>query len=138
MPNIATFILCDSVEYLTNPNPLLKLVNPIYMLRPKYIPGIFSFGIAFGIEDIKINENHEIQIIILSPDKKEVHKSQQISYPLPSNDPGLPLEYQGFMFAMDIRNLELPSEGGYICTIYIDKVEVGSKKFGVFKAPQNI
>ena len=46
MEKITSFTICESIA---NMGPAPALVAPQTILRPQFIPGSFSFGIAVGI-----------------------------------------------------------------------------------------
>lgn len=131
MLKISMFMLCDSIAPGT---PIPQLIGPQAVLRPSFIPGNFSFGLAAAVTGINVLQPHTFSFSISNPQKKIVQHSpsQQLPIELNIEKNPLPEKYQGIMVAMDIRNLLIEEEGEYIFTIYIDD-ENASYSFPIYK-----
>lgn len=136
MHRITMFMLGESVANVpttngTNP----QLVNPVVVLRPAYIPGNFSFGVALGVQGVDSNANatNKIRFEILSPSGEVVQNSPEITLPPHEEDLILPLEYQGLALTLDIRNMRIPEEGLYKFCFYVNGQLLNPQEFAVYR-----
>ena len=135
MPSISMFLVCDSINNIT-PQPnvnIPQLMGPQCVLRPQYIPGAFSFGLAVGVIGIDSSAENSIRFTISDPDKRIVQDSGKNVFPPLGNDDTMPKEYQGFMLSLDIRNLPVEKEGVYTFTLYVNDIEIGSNIIPIYK-----
>lgn len=128
MPNISNFMYCERIE--PGPNGQLLLTNPLLIINPMFVPGMFSFGVVFGIKDMNLDENHALRLLFLSPDEKDAPIIDTNNLPLAretlsGQKIGLPVEEQGVMLNLDFRNVVLKSEGTYKTVIILDGVTLG-------------
>lgn len=135
MPNITMFLVCDSINNFS-PQPEInipQLMGPQCVLRPQFIPGTFSFGLAVGVAGVDSNEQNTIRFTITNPAGAIIQNSGDNVFPPIGIDDTMPKEYQGFMLSLDIRNLLIEKEGVYTFTLYVNNVEIGHKEIPVFK-----
>lgn len=136
MPTLTMFTVCNSIGDL-NPQPgvsIPTLNGPQAVLRPLFIPSSFSFGISAGVIGIDLTKPNSIRFVITNPDKKIIQDSGESGFPaLPEGD-SLPIEYQGFMLTLDIRNLVIEKEGVYVFELYVNGVSAGAREIPIFAA----
>ncbi|KKK10328.1 DUF6941 family protein [Bacillus sp. L_1B0_12] len=128
MPTITSFIYCEKTE--TDQNGKLILVQPLLVLTPAFLPGMYSFSIAVGIKGIP--DQMKLRILFISPDsqdqplidttginvtKKNVVEDHIIDL--------LPEEEIGINFNMDLRNVVLKTEGYYKTVVMINEEVIG-------------
>lgn len=138
MPSISMFLACDSVGNITLQPGISspQLTGPRSVLRPQYIPGAFSFGLAVGIIGVDTNVQNIARFKITNPGGTVIHDSgDSVFPPIGINDP-MPKEYQGFMLTLDIRNLPIEEEGVYTISLFINGANIGSMGIPVFRAIQ--
>jgi hypothetical protein len=98
-------------------------------MRPKYLPGQFSFAVSGGVRfDSPDEVSDGIQLVIRDPAGNAV-----------SNAPPMkPTEQQaqgtGFMFGVMVVNLLLQVEGRYRVSVEADGKEIGSLDIPIRKA----
>ena len=120
MAEISTFLYCENAQPL--PNGGMTINGPMKIITPKYIPGVFSFTIFFGIIGIDLSDPHTLQIkfmkkgenkALVDTDKLNL-QNQEIKANI------LPLDMRGFMANLDFRNVELETEGEYVTKVILD------------------
>lgn len=139
MPKLTSFMICDAINNMPikqadgKINNVPALFAPVQALRPQFVPGNFSFGIAVGISDIDLNVSNKMLIRIKNPNDKIVHDSgiKEIP-PAPHIDNKLPKEYQGFIMCIDIRNLSIDVEGIYIFELFLNDELMEKKEIPIF------
>lgn len=135
MAKLFSFTICDSINNLPAPGSTVPmLIAPQIALRPQFIPGNFSFGLAIGISGIDLQISNKLKFVIHSPDGKVVHDSGETDLPIVSKvDSFLPKMHQGFMMCIDIRNLLIPREGEYVFKFYLNGECVANQSVPIFK-----
>lgn len=137
MAKLFSFTICDSISNVSAGamGMVPTLVSPQIVLRPQYIPGNFSFGIAIGISEIDLNQTNKMRFTITNPKGEIVHDSNESELPIPPEGKGdsLPAELQGFMMCIDIRNLAIPCEGVYIFSIFFNGENIASHEIPIYK-----
>lgn len=137
MAKLTAFMLCDSINAIPVPTGgvLQQLVSPQVALRPQFIPGNFSFGIAVGVQGVNLHVTNRIRFTISDPHGEIIQDSGVSEFPPVPEDVQeiLPAEYQGFMMNMDIRNLVLRENGEYLFCIYVNDELVGTQKVPIFQ-----
>ena len=116
MAKIAMFMLCDAIS---PEHSQMKLISPQFVLRPDFIPGNFSFGICAGISDI--------------PDDKIIYRLPDSNFERDAKEEDIPREAQGFMIAMEVRNIPVKLEGEYKFVLYINGEEEDRHGFYICK-----
>lgn len=135
MAKLVSFVVCDSITNIPAPQngTITNLVSPQIALRPQFIPGNFSFGVAVGIADIDLRAENKMRFTIVDPDGGIAHDTGENAFPIIQEPDTLPKEYQGFMVNIDIRNLAVQSEGEYKFVFYINGAFVGEYKVPIYK-----
>ena len=131
-------MLCDSINTVPVPEGgiLQQLISPQAILRPQFIPGNFSFGIAVGIQGVDLQITNRIRFTITDPNGEVVQDSSTEVSPMPENiKETMPKEYQGFLMNTDIRNLVIRESGEYLFSIFINNELVGTQSVPVFQRP---
>lgn len=135
MEKIVSFMLCDSINNSSNSSTSAPhLVAPQIVLRPHFVPGNFSFGIAVGIGGMDLTRENSIKFLIKSPDDILLQDSGESNLaPVPEleND-NIPKEYQGFQANIDIRNLPVEKPGDYKFILYVNGSSIGEKKIPIY------
>lgn len=131
------FMLCDSINNIPIPSGgvLQQLVSPQVVLRPQFVPGNFSFGIAVGVQDVNLHVTNRIRFTI-SDSRGTIIQDSGISEfpPIPENSPeAMPVEYQGFLMNMDIRNLVIRENGVYLFSIYVNDELAGTQSVPIYQ-----
>lgn len=122
MIEIRNFVICDNTQVVPmqdQKGAITVLVNPQPVLRAKYIPGVLSFALSFGIVGIKITDirNVEVKIYPESDTSKCTVAKQEITFSLDSNqDPEDIFPTINF----DMRNVEIIKEGKLLVDIAIN------------------
>lgn len=135
MPRITSFVVCDSIApFPTSPEKNIpSLVAPQIALRPQFIPGNFSFGLAVGISGLDLHVENKVRFTVASPEGNIIHDTGETTLkPIPVQDT-LPAQYQGFMMTMDIRNLVIKTEGEYKFAVYVGGKSVGENIIPIYK-----
>ena len=135
MAKLASFVICESINNMpaANMNVVPTLVAPQVALRPQYVPGNFSFGVAVGINEIDLQTINRVRFTIKSPENVILQDSGVSELPVAPQDTALPAEYQGFMMCIDIRNLAVPCEGEYVFSFFLNDECVGDQIIPVYK-----
>lgn len=135
MAKLFSFTICDSINNLpASGGSVPMLISPQIALRPQFVPGNFSFGLAIGMSGINLQISNKLKLVIHSPDENIVYDSGETDLPIVlSKVDTLPQKYQGFMMCVDIRNLSIPCEGEYVFTIYLNGECIANQSVPIFK-----
>lgn len=135
MAKLVSFVVCSAINNIpvTNTEQLTHLVAPQIALRPQFIPGTFSFGVAVGIADIDLQEENTMRFTVASPDGNVIQDSGETPLPKSPVHDTMPKEYQGFMLNIDIRNLVVQDEGKYTFNFYINGDSIGEYGLPIYK-----
>ena len=134
MAKLFSFTICDSINNLpASGGTVPMLIAPQIALRPQFVPGNFSFGLAIGMSEIDLHISNKLKLVIQSPDGNVIHDSGETDLPIISKGDTLPQKYQGFMMCVDVRNLVIPCEGEYIFTFYLNGECVAMQSVPIFK-----
>lgn len=128
MAKVVTFMYCESSQNeMTPQGPKLHIINPMLVLTPAFIPGMFSFGVTIGVMDIDIEATHTLKFILKSPieGEKNVVDTGDITLSIPKPAIDLPKDMHGLTMGMDFRNAPLKYEGEYTGEVYFDGVLIG-------------
>lgn len=111
-PCFSAFILCKELETSSQ----FKLCEPQALLTPKYIPGVHTFSICFGLSNIKLlKSNNKISVNIIAPNKKNVFSIPKSDINASSND-----ESDDLMFAFEVKNMDVEVEGRFLVDVTIN------------------
>lgn len=104
---IKSIVFCDSTQQVPAPdgNKVTMLINPTAVLTPRFIPGMFSFAVAFCVRGMTQAEAFEGNVRLCDPDGKDVSKLE-MALELPEN-------YQSLTCCVDFRNVVIEREGIY-------------------------
>ncbi len=130
MAKIAMFMLCDAIS---PEHSQMKLISPQFVLRPDFIPGNFSFGICAGISDIRPTTDTKMGFSIISPDDEIIYRLPDSNFERDAKEEDIPREAQGFMIAMEVRNIPVKLEGEYKFVLYINGEEEDRHGFYICK-----
>lgn len=132
MVRISTFVYSDTAQQGMGPdgNHSLTIQNPMQLFKPAFIPSLFSFSITLGIAGVDLLKQHQVRLTFSKLDGSE-HLIETGEIVIPANEEGhkanegVPLEYRGYLFNLDFRNVAFRTEGEYVSTVYVDGVELG-------------
>ena len=137
MVKITSFMICNTIEKTTGVDPESGapiLVSPQVSVRPEFIPSNFSFGVAAGITNIDPSSDSRVKITIENPDGEIIFESDTVDLPKASNtDKKMPINYQGYMLTLDIRNLQIKKEGCYKFKVFIDDSLIDTKDIPIYE-----
>ena len=134
MAKLISFMICERIENIAaNTTMIPALVAPQLVLRPQYIPGNFSFGVAVGVSGVDLQGVNRVRFCIKSPDGKLLHNSGVSELPIAGADPTLPSQEQGFMICIDVRNLAVTCEGVYTFSFFLNDACVGEQPIPVYR-----
>lgn len=125
MAKVSTFLYAENCRY--DGNRKLNIINPLQIFTPAFIPGQFSFAVAFGILGVDFSESRQAKYILRGPDGEIIIDSGMFKIPIP-DDPtthSLPDEMKGAFLNIDVRNAILKTEGVYNSEVYLDDVRLG-------------
>lgn len=129
MPRISTFMYAERTE--PNQQGQMTVSNPLLVINPIFVPGMFSFSIIFGVIGISNQSDHTMQIIFNSPNEEDEPLINTGIIPLSKGMApfektlDLPPEQKGMMFNLDFRNVVFKTEGIYKSTVFIDGEMLG-------------
>ena len=135
MPRLTTFNLCELAQNMPDNEGSIKLhiVSPLDFLAPKYIPGVFTFSISFGIIGVDKNEECNVEVKIFDPDKNEIFTTGGMLIPAMPQQKFNPDEYVGFHIGLDIKNLEIKAPGSYEAQIRVNDEVIGNERIAVIQ-----
>ena len=135
MAELFSFTICESLSNMpvAAAGSVPVLVAPQIALRPQFIPGNFSFGIALGISGVNLKEPNKMKFIVKSPDGAIAYDSGETELPVVTKNDSLPAEHQGFMMCIDVRNLVFRFEGEYIFSLFLNGENIANKSVPVYK-----
>lgn len=135
MARLEFVVVCNAINNIPadKGEVVPNLVAPQIALRPRFIPGNFSFALAIGIADIDLQAGNRIRFTITDPKGVVIQDSGETELPkMPMKDT-MPAEYQGFVINMDIRNLIIENEGAYVFSLYMNGDCIGTHTIPIFK-----
>lgn len=135
MAKLVSFTICESLNNTPSGNfgTVPVLISPQIVLRPQFIPGNFSFGIAVGISEVDIKVSNKVKFTITGPDGNVLNDSVETDLPVVVKPDSLPDQYQGFMLCIDIRNLAVPCEGAYTFSLYLNGDQLTPQCIPIYK-----
>lgn len=131
MAHVSTFVYAQDSN--TEPNGSggndLHLINPQHIFTPPFMPSLFSFVIMFGILGIEQSSTNKIRIVFRGPNPEEAPLVDSGEFDYPANNQGvsLPIEMQGFLMNLNLRNVPFKHEG-----VYTTEIFANGKSLGVF------
>lgn len=123
MPYVSYFVYCLNIE---RNGDSVSIQNPISAITPDYVPGNFSFAVAFSVLDTDVtSSSNTIRLIILDENKQVVADTNetQIARLIPEESP-TPDKYRGYNFNMDFRNLQFQHNGLYTTQVYFNHEKI--------------
>ena len=124
MAKVVTITYCEGIESNGGKN---SIVNPLPILRPMYVPGMYSFGISVGIVDFNRYDEHTIRIVFRnSESKQEVINTDILPLPQEAVNTSIPDDLQNIVLNMEFKNAVFDQEGTYETVVYFDEEEIGA------------
>ena len=134
MAFVSSFTYCDTIQtQITPTGPQYQIVNPLQALVPIAIPSNYSFSIACNISDFDQKVDHEVEILFMDPNNEIVSNLGKFNFNVANVPANGTQALQGIQINVDMRNVELRSEGIYITKIVFDQVCIGEYKIRVIK-----
>jgi|GEM_PF-897665 len=137
MAKVTSFMICDSIQQqplptLDNPNnTVFHLINPLQVLVPYSIPGMYSFSISIGLNEFDTDIAHTLDLYFMTPHNDPVSSLTSIQIPsFPENIQNIPKEYRSIFFNTDLRNVVIKEAG-----IYKIKIDLDSSEIGLYTVP---
>lgn len=122
---VSVFVYSDDSGLEQTPNgPRLHVINPQQVLKPAFVPGMFSFSITVGIVDLDTTVEHEIRLCFTDPQHEQLMDPITVSSPI-GMDADLPQEARGFMMSVNARNVVFDQEGFHQTMVWLDNVLLG-------------
>ncbi len=136
MPKIVSFMLSAITNNVPNVTggTVQQLTGPIIVLRPRYIPGEYSFAITLGINDVDLSVDNNLRLAITSPSGTSVFEINDGVLQATGKDSVLPKAFQGFVISLPLLNIEFKEEGIYHLSVCMNDVELGIQDIPVFQA----
>lgn len=130
MAIVHTFIYCESSIMDVVPQgqqPKLHIIGPMQVILPMFIPGLFSFGVTFGLLDYNTEVTHTMRYTFKGPGENvpSVIDTHEIPVQIQPADSKIPEDMRGMMMNFDFRNVVMENEGTYLSEIYFDGVKIG-------------
>ncbi|HDR7545620.1 DUF6941 family protein [Bacillus sp. CH_442] len=124
MPMITNFVYCEQVESI-NQKP--AIIGPLNFLNPKFIPGMFSFTVSFGVIGMDTERENTLKLMFLDPNDIEVAGTEVLNIPrsLNPNEGKIPMEVRGFIANMEFKNVIFRSAGLYNTEIILNGESIG-------------
>lgn len=134
MAKVTMFVLCDHIENIpAQQGQITHLVAPQVALRPAYIPGSFSFGLAVGVQGINLSQVNKIKFKILTPNSDVIQESTEEAIPVIGQEDSLPVEFHGFVLNLDIRNLVVKDEGIYKFILFVNGDPLEAQNIPIYR-----
>lgn len=130
MPIVSTFFYCESTNKPSQPTEKLIVTNPYSIIRPPYLPTVFSFSVVIHILDFDLTEaSHSLRLIFKKKDSESViintNNMSIPSTPKEFQSQSLPQEAQGLNINMEFLNVDLKDSGFYVTEVYVDEEKLG-------------
>lgn len=135
MARLEFVVVCNAINSVPGERGEMtpNLVAPQIALRPRFVPGNFSFALSVGISGVDLQKENRMRFTITTPEGRLLQDSGETELPkIPIKDT-MPAEYQGFVINMDIRNLVIENEGAYSFALYINGECIGTHTIPIFK-----
>lgn len=139
MPKIVSFMLSAITNNVPNASggTVQQLTGPMIVLRPRYIPGEYSFAITLGINDLDLSVDNKLQLAITSPSGSTVFEVKDGVLQAVGVDSVLPKAVQGFVMTLPLQNIEFKEEGIYHLSVSLNGDKLGVQDIPVYQAGDN-
>lgn len=127
------FIVSEDIEGQPIGNNRVRtvVINPIFVMRSKFIPSSLSLAVTILANGITFNEDHTFQITLLNKVTRETIYDTGLN---PIQGGTMP-QVDNFTFNLQLRNIDFETEGDYRITLYYDDQEYYDE-FQVLKVEQ--
>ncbi|MBO0449369.1 hypothetical protein JZO76_07425 [Enterococcus sp. MJM12] len=124
-------IVSEDISNIQNSpaNSNIVVINPLLILRAPFVPTALSLAITILSTGITANEEHEMSISILSPDKHEIYTTGKNKFSVPGMS-------DNFNFNVDLKNIPFMTEGEYKILFELDQTKYDDTF--IIKANQNL
>ena len=128
MAKVSYFLYCANIDRKTIPGggEIVSLDNPLATITPEFVPGMFSFSIAFSVLGVNVSDtNNTLRLQIVDEAGVAVVDTGDFPMaPLPPDETEVPDEHKGYNFSMDFRNVVFTHNGLYSTKIFFNKSEI--------------
>lgn len=131
MVRVVTFIYSDDVKFensVANPaenKPNTAIINPLLMIRPPFIPCLYSFSISLGIQGFDPTQSNTLRIVFSKTDGEILVDSENVNLQIDNAPSDLPTHLRGVMFNMDFRNVVMQHNGTYQTEVFFNGESLG-------------
>lgn len=134
MAKLVSFMLSSQLVNTTIGSATVQqLINPLIVLRPKFIPSEYSFAITVGINDIDTKGENAIRILMTTPSGKDVVDTKDVPLPSDPVDVTLPDNLHGFVLTLPVQNAVIDEEGCFSLTIFINGESISTQSIPVYR-----
>lgn len=136
MKKLMNFLYCDNVErtQIANGGEILNAMGIMSVLIPEFIPGSFSFSIAFSVIGVDVTKENMVQVVFYEKSNNTILvDTGAITIPPTTRDSQvmIPEEYHGLNMSMDFRNVVFEKEGLYSTKIVFNGDVIGENSIFV-------
>jgi len=125
---VSYFLYCANIDRKTTSSgvEVVSLSNPLATINPEFVPGMFSFSIAFSILGVDVSgTNNRLRLQIVDEESNTIVDTDVIPMPqLPPDETEVPAEYKGYNFSMDFRNVVFTHNGLYSTKVFFNESEI--------------
>ena len=130
MPKISYFVYCSQAVNMkeNGDEEYLVIQGPFASISLKYLPGMFSFSVAFSFLNLKEDKQQERDIRLVFRDEKgdKLLDTDTITLPELQACDDVPAEHRGINLCMDYRNVLFSHAGVYYTDVYVASEKLGS------------
>jgi len=123
MPIIKNFLYCLGSN---NSNGTNNISGILYAITPEYVPGLYSFGVNFGILDLP-EGSHNLCLRFKDSNGTNIASIEDTAMNYikdPSSN--LPEEYLGINIAANFQNVDIKCSGMYSMDVILDGISLGT------------
>lgn len=119
---INNIIFCDNTQQAPSPDTqqdVTILINPMPELVPPFFPGLLSFSVSFGFDDVQTGKTYQCDLVFCDPSENVL---AHVHFPL-----SLQNEATSVTCCADLRNVRLESEGLHTVKITVDQLSASAQ-----------
>lgn len=113
-----SFIVSEDIQSQSLQNsPLAKtiIINPIFIMRTKWIPTTLSLGITIITSGIDFSKEHDVQITLINRTSGiTIYDTGKTNINIPGGNA------DNFNFAVELKNMDFEDEGFYDMVLVVD------------------
>lgn len=132
MAKIDNFIYCLNVDRAPENQNIVIIKGISCSLSPDFIPGNYTFAIAFSVLDIDEGE-HNIKIQFVNPQEEVVANVDDIKIIYVHEKNNIPNKWKGVNVTLSLNNVVIQSEGIYKTIVFFDGEKLNEKEIYIAK-----